>query len=212
MKRLIVIAMALGFVSATAFAYGFGVPNDSVYEQEDAQYYNQQVQAQAYNSYLEKAQEEIKTGNITVIGASYLAALKMQQDQQAAAQKEKNEQPKSQVPMYQQQYDNAMAANQSAFAIKGASKIMTPYYEQQAKIQGQIGVAQAQDQLSGVQYNNQMDDMKRKNSIAKVKCNSVTRSPMDDFECSDQDYANYMYNVGRQEYNMRKVLDSWLHI
>jgi len=220
MKRLIALAIALGFVSATAFAYGFGVPSDDVYEREEqnAAYQQQQQQMQLYyqqmelanrakvqNYYIQTAMTDIANGNMSDVAKAFI-------EQNQEKDTPQDEQPKSLVPMYQNQYNNAMAANQSDFAIKSAGKIMTPYYEQQAKIQGQMGVTQAQGQLSNLQYVNQLEDMKRKNNIARVRCNSAARTPMDDLACSDQDYANYMYGVGKQEYNMRKTLDNWLHI
>ena len=89
---------------------------------------------------------------------------------------------------------------------------MTPYYEQIAKLQGQMGVAQTQEQLSDIQYRSNYKSTQRKNILDREKCNSVSRNPMDDLACSDQDYSNFMHDVGRQYYEMNKDLATYFNM
>ena len=212
MKRLIVLAMALGLMGATALANGFGAYNPSVYEKEDSDsalyqqkqqmllyYQNAMLQNQAslQSIYAQRVINDLSAGKDTEATRAFIAQYNSQQAQP--------QQPQSLVPMYQQQYENSMAANQSKYMLENGSKLMAPYYEQLARAQGQ-------EMVAGAQYQSQMNNMQRKAQMDDAKCHSGSRSPVDSFMCSDSDYNDYMYSTGRVRYEREKQLRKWLSI
>lgn len=216
MKKLFMLATVLGLISTNILAYNYGY-DPSVYEAEEQAraYQVQQQQLQLYYQQLAYQNQARVQQVLDQTIQNDLADGKIDLDvtRQFVQQNSpsKSTQPTSLVPIYEQQYENAMAAYKSQYVLENPDKVK-PYIEKQIQIE-------SQDAIKGAQSQAKMNDLYRQSqynsayaAYIKDKCHNVTSSPADAVTCSRVYLEDAQYYRGKARYNREKVLKSWLNI
>jgi hypothetical protein len=190
MKKLIVIAIALGFSSISAFAQ-FGSYNAGIYEAEESA-----AETRAANMKLIQADLKDDGKADSDLAKAYIASLAPQADGNTADQTDR----------YETDYDNTVALYKHKYAIDN-EKIYAPYLKRVAKADGQIMIANAQAAVRQNALANQAAYEGAYSDYLKSKCRNMnTLSPNDMMLCSKQFLQDDDYARGKRRYYREKEL------
>ncbi|MCX6113367.1 MAG: hypothetical protein NTY22_08860 [Proteobacteria bacterium] len=214
MKKLVVLAIALGFISATAFANGLNFYNPGAIgaaEQAEALnlYYLQQ-QYQMQLNYQQKILDKISNGDTT--SPDVVAFMKQQQAQQDQQNQQNQQILQAQQDQQNQQnkYYNTMAAQQNEYLTKNGSKDLASYYKKIVENQGRIKIAETQDQLNATNAATQANDIQRQAELKRIRCNTGTGLLMN-IACADQYYNDSLNSLYRAMYDEEAHARSWFN-
>ncbi|MEI6079257.1 MAG: hypothetical protein WCQ53_01285 [bacterium] len=212
MKKLIVIAIALGFVSASVFAQGYG--SYGAYAENRAAE-EQALAAQAAQYQITLAQQvmiqklvakELAAGDPTKYSEITKAYLKKVTDASAA-----NTKPVAMAPQYEQQYTDAMAMYRAQYLIKNP-QVLDPYTKQEVQIEGQTNVNTAKNMQQIAGYTGQEAVLSAYDAYLKAKCHSNSAGPADAVTCSKQYLNDSKEDRYAARYSREEILKKMLNI
>ena len=212
MKKLIVIAIALGFVSASVFAQGYGsygayAENRVAEEQALAYQAAQQQLALVQQAAIQKViTKDLATGDPTKYSEITKAYVKQITDASAASTK-----PVAMAPQYEQQYTDAMAMYRAQYLIKNP-QILDPYTKQEVQIEGQTNVNTAKNMQQIAGYTGQEAVLSAYDTYLKAKCHSNSAGPADAVTCSKQYLEDSRDSRYAARYSREEILKKMLNI
>lgn len=206
MKRYTFIAVAMLFISANVFAFGYGY-NPAIYQQQEI-LIAQQQQALYNQAILQQyVQQQIAAGNMAdPVVQQFIAS-------------QKNLNPTVTRNVADQTQDHRQSTQNSVeerryIYFQANPNIMDEDFAQTFQIEGQQRVRQAEHNAeraeSQRQYETKMDD----DNLMSLYCKSLFQdSPQDQFKCAQFYMAeSYTNGGGYRKYNRSKTLKAWLPI
>jgi hypothetical protein len=207
MKRYTFIALAMLFISANVFAFGYGY-NPAIYQQQEIAIAQQQQAVYKQHLLQLWVEEEIKAGRGNSPAVQAIIA-------QAAAA---NPTPPTrnvanQTQDYRQSTNNAVEEQRYRYYQTNPT-IMNNDFEQTFKIEGQQRVREAEHQAKLAEIERKAEEKSYNDGLMKMYCNSLFQdSPQDQFKCAQHYMAeSYQNGAGYRRYNRSKRLKAWLPI
>jgi DNA-directed RNA polymerase specialized sigma54-like protein len=206
MKRYSFIAVAMLFISANVFAFGYGY-NPAYYQQQEIQMQQQQLAVHQQQMLQLYVQQQIQAGNMEdPMVQQFIAA-------------QKNANPvvtrnvTDQTQDYRQSTNNALEEQRYRY-FQANPTVIDADFNQTFKIEGQQRVREAEHQAKLAEIQRNAEQKAYDDNLKKMYCQSLFQdSPQDQFKCAQFYMAeSYTNGYGYRKYNRSKTLKAWFPI